>query len=74
MHSDGLISDPGVDELTALELRVARRADEIAGGAGGAAALKLHCWLLAEQEILRPAAPLEGMSSPTNARFKREAG
>lgn len=40
------------DLLTDLELQVARRADELARVRPNATTLNLHCWLLAEAEIL----------------------
>lgn len=42
------------DDLIELELRVARRADELARSAGTNTALNLRHWLQAEQEILQP--------------------
>jgi hypothetical protein len=41
-----------LSDLEELELRVARRADELMQQAGAAGALPMHCWLLAEREIL----------------------
>jgi hypothetical protein len=40
------------DELTQLELRIARRADELAARGFGCTRLKLSCWLQAEEELL----------------------
>ena len=40
------------DALVALQLRVARRADELARLRKTEASLNLHCWLLAEAEVL----------------------
>ena len=41
-----------IDPLLDLELRVARRADELARIQVENTALNLHCWLCAEQEIM----------------------
>lgn len=46
-----LLSEPG-DELFTLQLRVARKADELALTRRAGAGLNLHCWLLAEAELL----------------------
>jgi hypothetical protein len=40
------------DRLLELKLRVARRADEIARARRIEQPLNLHCWLLAETEVL----------------------
>jgi hypothetical protein len=40
------------DELSQLQLRVARRADELARDGNMGASLGLHCWLLAESELI----------------------
>lgn len=40
------------DELTLLQLRVARRADEIARELPIQTSLNLHCWLIAETEMI----------------------
>jgi hypothetical protein len=40
------------DELLTLQLRVARRADELAVARKTPTALNLHCWLMAETEVL----------------------
>ena len=45
--------EPPLDELSQLQLRVARRADEIAWASRLASGLNLHCWLLAEAEVWR---------------------
>lgn len=42
-----------LDVLEEIELRVARRADEIARGRQTHSAIDLDCWLLAEAEVLR---------------------
>jgi hypothetical protein len=42
----------GEDSLFALQLRAARRADDLARDRAEPAGLKLHCWLLAEREVL----------------------
>lgn len=41
-----------LDDLTRLQLRVARRADEIAQ-AHCSRYFNVHCWLLAEAEVLK---------------------
>lgn len=41
-----------LDALTDLELEVARRADELARVRARTTSLNLHCWLLAEAEVL----------------------
>jgi hypothetical protein len=46
--SEILADDPLVD----VQLQVARRADELAARPGMGTSLNLHCWLLAEREIL----------------------
>ncbi len=43
------------DLLMELELRVARRADELTLVQGVANTLNLHCWLVAEYEVFGPA-------------------
>ena len=48
------------DLLFELQLRVARRADELARRQSAGTSLNLHCWLLAEAEILGLAAPQRG--------------
>ncbi len=45
--------EPALDELTQMQLRVARRADEIATQSDRATPLNIHCWLLAEAELWR---------------------
>lgn len=40
------------DALLALELKIARRADELVRLRGGGSDLNLYCWMLAEAEIL----------------------
>ena len=40
------------DPLTAIELRIARRADEFARTWPSATRLNLQCWLLAEADLL----------------------
>jgi len=47
-----------VDLLLELELRIARRADELTGIQGVAGSLNLHCWLVAEHEVLSRENPL----------------
>jgi hypothetical protein len=44
--------EPPLDELARLQLRVARRADEIAK-THCSRYLNVHCWLLAEAEVLK---------------------
>ena len=41
-----------VDPLFDVELEIARRADALARGARNGSALNLHCWLIAEAEVL----------------------
>jgi len=43
---------PATNALFELQLRVARRADELAQADGSKTLLNLHCWLVAEAEIL----------------------
>ena len=45
-------SDDFQAALLDLQLQVARRADELARTHPGPGSLKLHCWLLAEEELL----------------------
>jgi hypothetical protein len=40
------------DALSQLQLRVARRADELVRGSKIGAPLNLHCWLTAESELI----------------------
>jgi len=40
-----------------LRLRIARRADEFAQAREDTAGLNVHCWLLAEREVLRAVFP-----------------
>lgn len=47
------------DALSALQLRVAQRADEIARERTRHTALDLECWLIAEAEIFRDASLLD---------------
>lgn len=46
-------SVPEADPLLDLEMRVARRADELARSQAMPTGLNLHCWLVAEAEVLR---------------------
>jgi hypothetical protein len=41
-----------IDELFELQLRIARRADDIARSRSVRSSLNLECWLLAEQEFI----------------------
>lgn len=41
-----------IDELFELQLRIARRADDLARSRTVRSSLNLECWLLAEQEFL----------------------
>jgi hypothetical protein len=41
-----------MDGLSDLQLRVARRADELAQELENGTSLNLYCWLLAETEVL----------------------
>jgi hypothetical protein len=43
---------PAPDELFELQLSVARRADKLARTREKGASLNLHCWLIAEMEVL----------------------
>ncbi|MEO6004851.1 MAG: hypothetical protein ABIZ04_24295 [Opitutus sp.] len=47
-----LRSGDDADGLLHLQLRVARRADELAATRERGTILNLHCWLLAETEVL----------------------
>jgi hypothetical protein len=40
------------DELSQLQLRVARRADEIVRDSAFVTPLNLHCWFMAEYELV----------------------
>ena len=46
--------------LLDLQLRVARRADELARTRESPTLLNLHCWMLAETEIFNVESPLNG--------------
>lgn len=48
-----------------LELRVARRADELARTQQGRSGLNLHCWLVAEAEVFREQISSREKSMPT---------
>ena len=55
MTSEGqsIANGDEADALFALQLRVARKADEFVRRQGGSdQGLNLHCWLLAEAEVL----------------------
>jgi hypothetical protein len=60
------------DELAELELKVARRADELVRAGVAISDLKLVCWLQAEQEILHrgllanASEHLDGQSEPVS--------
>lgn len=41
-----------LDVLTEVELKIARRADEFARTSPRKSLLNLHCWLMAEAELL----------------------
>jgi len=58
MSLDSAVATP--DPLLDLELRVARRADELARIQVQNTALNLHCWLCAEQEIMGDDRPGRG--------------
>lgn len=47
------------DQLLAWQLQVARRADELARTKAAGTAFALHCWLLAEIEVMGKAWPRE---------------
>jgi hypothetical protein len=59
-------AESSLDVLTDLEVRIARRADQIAAVQPACPGSNLFCWLAAEQEILATAdyldRPLVGMS------------
>jgi hypothetical protein len=50
------------DELTQLQLRVARRADELARGNRVVTPMNLHCWLMAEFEHIDRGLVGEGLA------------
>jgi hypothetical protein len=50
-----LNSEFPTDELGLLQLRVARRADELVRDSKVATPLNLHCWLIAEGELINDA-------------------
>lgn len=56
-----------IDALTELQLRVARRADELAASQGWRTQLNLACWLQAEQEIFGPGEEASGNRPKTAA-------
>jgi hypothetical protein len=57
------------DELVQLQLRVARRADEIAQTQRHTTVSNFHCWLLAEAEVLKAESGLSGFGwEPLMAR------
>jgi hypothetical protein len=45
------------DALSQLQLRVARRADELVRDSKVTTPLNLHCWLMAESELIDGAGP-----------------
>jgi hypothetical protein len=47
------------DALSQLQLRVARRADELVRDSKVSTPLNLHCWLMAESELIDGAEPGE---------------
>jgi hypothetical protein len=49
------------DALSQLQLRVARRADELVRDSKVATPLNLHCWLVAESELFGGAGPRDDM-------------
>jgi hypothetical protein len=53
-------SQGGLDVLTDLEVRIARRADQIAAAQPTRPGSNLYCWLTAEHEILAKADFLDG--------------
>jgi len=55
---EALVREIAADPLTELQLRVARRADELARSATAHSSLNLRYWLQAEHEVLQ--ALLEG--------------
>lgn len=51
------------DPLSQLQLRIARRADELVRDSPFATSLNLHCWLIAEAElVVAPAAITKSLS------------
>jgi hypothetical protein len=40
------------DALSQLQLRIARRADELARDSNVSTPMNLHCWLMAESELI----------------------
>lgn len=59
------------DGLLTLQLRVARRADELARARVEFGRLNLHCWLLAEREVLRETLN-DWMAEPTAQPFAKD--
>jgi hypothetical protein len=57
------------DPLLELELRIARRADELTLAQGIANSLNLHCWLVAEYEVIGPA----GLVAASDRQLSRAA-
>jgi hypothetical protein len=55
--------DLSSDALSQLQLRVARRADELARDSKIATPLNLHCWLMAESELIHGAEPRGDLSA-----------
>lgn len=53
------------DALFALELDIARKADELARSQGREGDLSLHCWLMAEAEVLG-SQPVERLMAAAN--------
>jgi hypothetical protein len=51
------------DALSQLQLRVARRADELARDSKVATSLNLHCWLAAESELIEGADSLVALTT-----------
>jgi hypothetical protein len=45
-------SDSPSDPLSLLQLRIARRADELVRDSEVVTPLNLHCWIMAESEII----------------------
>lgn len=60
-------SSPEADPLLDLEIRVARRADELAQAHTMRTGLNLHCWLVAEAEVLRQHATKLAQSAAPSA-------
>jgi len=54
------------DALSQLQLRVARRADELVRDSKVATPLNLHCWFAAESELIEGAGPEDDVPAGCN--------